>query len=177
MQGDGEGGNIRIDNDHSDGAAIVYLKLYKGDVGLASANVRSLRPEYQRRLPACVTNFSPTGLDLELSNSGRVASDLVMIDFEVVYCSFKGHGPADGFTVSHLKEDHSSAFDVLTSASFIPPLSSELHRIEFTPVDMTGITKIYFRARLSPLMGSPIPPDRKWDFLGDAAVTECCLLL
>jgi hypothetical protein len=152
--------------------ARVFLKLYEQDLG-GDDGGREGRSEYLDRSPACVSEFTQEGLTLEISNAGHVASDLVGIEYQLVFCTYAGHTAQEGFTVSHTQEEESSDLDKLTSADFVLPRQSIFKRILFPPCP-DQLANIYFRARVSTIWARPVPRT-DWNFASESSVTEAHL--
>lgn len=161
---------LEPDGDNSVPDAWVYLKLYADDVG--SLNGRTTKPEYTSRKPYCISNATTSSLWLEVSNAGILMSDLVVVEYEIIYCSFAGHGPADGFATTHAGEISSDPIDNIATAVSIPPGESIKWEIRIPdPGAAAWLENLYFRARVATLWGQKLPKDR-WDFATDPRVTE-----
>lgn len=145
----------------------VYLKLYGHDLG--SLTDRTKTTEFKARKPSCV-KLSPKGAELEITNSGEVASDLVIVEWRAVFCTLSSHKADQGFTVSHYDETLSDPFDELINVDFIPAQSSKTVSINFPDAPL-GLQNVYFQARVS-LLWSPSVPMDEWDFATDITVTE-----
>ena len=165
IKGDGDNGDV--------GSAYVYLPLYEGDAG--SPKSRTGKVEFTTRRPKCASDFSTDGISLLIANSGLVPSDLVMIEYQLVYCTYSGHQAGDGFTISHAGEIVSAPFDSYLSIDYVPAKSAILKRIQFKPQPYP-LANLYFRARVSTIWSPDMPMD-KWDFAKDPAVTEVHLRL
>ncbi|MGE3978033.1 MAG: hypothetical protein AB7F94_10645 [Nitrospira sp.] len=147
----------------------VYLKLHAQDKGQAAG--RTNRSEYVKRAPHCVSNFSRNGLQIEISNAGMAASDLVVVEYELIYCSYEGHGPADGYSTIHAGEVQSTPLDRIMTAAYVPPGGSIAHYISFPEQPGLWLRNLYFRARVVTLWEQKLPKDQ-WDFATDPRVTE-----
>lgn len=161
---------ISIGDGDKDGEVwpFVYFKLYDYDTG--SLVDRTATNEFKLRTPSCVKDISAAGVELEVTNSGQVASDLVLIDWRVVFCTYEGHQPHEGFTVSHYKETGSDPIDSALNMDFIPAKNSKCISIKF-PEAPPELRNLYFQARVS-LLWSPAMPKNEWDFATDICVTE-----
>lgn len=164
--------NIDIGNEGQPPAPFVYLPLYAGDVGQRTG--RTARVEFATRHPACVEWNDPGELILTVANSGAVISDLVCIEYDLVYCTFEGHGPADGFRMDHFADQASDPVASYAMSDLVPPQSEIKKRITVPSLfggGFNGIANLYFRARVSTIWTSGIPRDQ-WDFELDSSVTE-----
>ena len=166
-----EGSAIYIGDEDSDGSAVVFLPLFPGDVGQANSSVRLSKTEFQARQPLCVTDFDELGITLEIANSGQVISDVVTLEYEVVFCTAASHGALDGFTTSHASEEQSDLLAKYLSMDVVDPGSSVRHRLVFPQIGFSNLKNVYFRARVSTLWTPSVPPDQ-WDFASDPSVTE-----
>ena len=170
--------NLTIDPDDPEHGGIVnayvYLRLHSRDTGAEFGPARTDRPEFVNRKPHCVSDFTRQGLTLEISNAGEVASDVVGIDYQVIFCTYSGHTATEGFTVDHAAEVQGTALEKLASSDFVPPKSLIFKRIEFPAFPYGGVANIYFRARVSTIWTTPVPKSQ-WDFRYDVALTEAHL--
>lgn len=165
----GEGDDLVIGDEDSDGAAFVYLQLNPQDVG--DLNGRTQRPEFINRRPICISDFDQTGLTIEISNSGETISDVVTLEYQVVFCTLASHGPQEGFTTSHASEEQSDQLEKYLSMDVIDAGGAVRRRLDFPQLGFSGLKNVYFRARVSTLWSPSVPMDQ-WDFASDAAVTE-----
>ncbi len=149
----------------------LLFKIFAGDVGNSQERVASV--EYRDRRPVCVAwdqSFPPRWLDLTISNIGDIASDLVKVDYQLVYCVAKNHGLAEGFVQNHAGEVSGSTSDDYEMISFVQGRDNLTLRIDFgAPSDF--IVNLYFRARLSTIWTTPLPK-ADWDFASDWRVVE-----
>lgn len=166
-----EGSTIHIGDEDSDGAALVYLPLYVGDVGDASPTVRASKGEFLNRRPSCITDFDERGVTLWIANSGQIISDVVTLEYQVVFCTAASHGPLDGFTISHASEEHSDELAKFLTMDVIEPSAAVPRRLDFPQLGFSNLKNVYFRARVSTLW-SPSVPVELWDFATDPMVTE-----
>lgn len=160
-------------NDQDDGdlgTAFVYFQLTETDDG--SIADRTNQKNFQDRTPWCA-RISLDGVSLVITNSGDVASDLVIIDYRVVFCTLETHGPADGFTADHTQEARSDSLTRFENVTYVPPrgISAPIN-IPFPPFPAPKWLKnVYFQARVSTLWTETIPMD-EWEFATDRCVTE-----
>jgi hypothetical protein len=162
-------GPLIIDVDDNEGAheAFVLLRLHEQDVGHLHDRVG--RPEYISRKPKCVEVQNGV-LSLELFNIGNMASDLITVDYQLIYCTLPSHGVADAFFSSHAQEVQSTSLDRIATASYVEPHGSAFVNIVLPPPP-PGLANIYFRARASTLWDAPSDMN-SWDFAADRKVTE-----
>lgn len=173
----GDGVDIDIGDEGEPPGPYVFLPLFADDVG--SRFGRDARVEYTSRKPACVDWSSPEELFLRVGNSGGVISDLICIEYDIVYCTASVHGPADGFTVSHAAEQASDPLEKYTTLNYVPPRGTIQIRIAIPAPfgnEFVGVSNLYFRARATTIWASGLPR-AQWDFLADPAVTEAVLRL
>jgi hypothetical protein len=163
----GEGSSIGDDGGYDDVSAFVYLKLYEDDEGDLTG--RTTFKEYVDREPWCV-DLNKYGAKLRITNSGKVASDLVTVEWRMAFCTASFHKPQDGFTASHALETGSSELDAFVNVDFLLPGETKDIDIPF-PEAPSELVNIYFQARVSTLWTGSIPMDQ-WDFAKDVAVTE-----
>lgn len=150
----------------------LILELTKLDQGDLSD--RHKKPEYLRRKPHCVV-WNPGSVSLTITNLGKVASDLVKIEYELIFCTANQHGPTDGFNIQHAGEISGSTKDDNSFLDFVPPQGKRMLTIAIEP-NSTRIINLYFRARVSTLWSGK-KPSTEWDILKDAAVTEAWIRL
>lgn len=151
------------------GTAFVYFRLYSWDVGDLTG--RTLTPGFKERKPYCVQQGDLKGVMLELANAGHVMSDIVMLEYRIVFCTLAAHGPQDGFSTSHAGESQSSSLDKYLSLDAVPPLGAVTKHVPFPSWNGPGLANIYFQARVSTLW-EPNVSMTQWDFATDPAVTE-----
>lgn len=165
----GQGPPVNIEDPTNDRRSnpYIYLSLYDGDRGEVTG--RDAHAEYRTRAPRCVA-WEDGAAILTITNSGEVASELVRVDFEFVFCTFSGHRLDEGFTVDHLAEFSASTIQDLLSVNFVPPRDSITLRIEH-PQSPVGIANLFFRAYVSTLWSEPLDP-AQWVFRDNPAATE-----
>lgn len=146
----------------------LYFKLYDYDTGSLTDRVKTA--EFIKRKPSCVKSLTELGAEIEITNSGHVASDLVIIEWRVVFCTYEGHLPHEGFSISHYAETGSDPVDEMNSLDFIAANSAKTVRIAF-PTAPLSLKNIYLQARVS-LLWEPEVPMSAWDFTNDIRVTE-----
>jgi len=175
--------NINLNNCQGEnpiGCPHIYLPLYVGDKGVADIVDRQSRNEYIIKKPFAVQDFTPTGLSLIVTNSGLVPSDLIMIEYQVVYCTSNGHGILDGFIVGqtttiHAGEQISNEVEEYQTIDFIPHNDSKKKAINFAPIEyIDSVYNIYFRAKVSTVWHKNIPM-KDWNFANDVTVVEAHL--
>lgn len=149
-----------------------YLRLYDGDVG--DLTDRPNYSQYIDRKPVCIRDFSRQGLQIEISNAGLAASDLIVLEYQLVYCSLGSHRPKDGFQISHAGEFSSAPIDLLQTLAYVPPQASIWLNIVFPDNPGDWLRNLYFRARVMTLWAEK-PPKKDWDFATDPRVTEAHL--
>lgn len=166
-----EGSNLVIDDDvESNIEPFIFFQLAPDDTGSLAG--RTSRPEFVGRQPWCV-RWSP-GLEsvtISVTNAGMTASDLVVVDYQIIFCVYPPHGPQDGFTVSHAGEVADNQFDKVINAAVVPALGSADLVIDLTEYTFAGLANIYLRARVSTFTSEDLPYDR-WDFAKDICVIE-----
>lgn len=161
---------IFVDDEVGDfGAAFVYFRLYQNDVG-SLAN-RTSAPEFLDRKPYCVRQGDRSSVILEIANAGHAMSDIVMLEYRIIFCTWDVHGPQDGFSTSHAGELQSSTLDEYLSLDAVPPLGAVTKHVPFPSWNGPGLANVYFQARVSTLW-EPNVPMTQWDFATDPAVTE-----
>ena len=160
LRGEGEG------NVHQ---PYLFFPLFAGDVGRPVG--RQQRSEFVNRTPAAVTNFSTAGITLLLQNSGNVASDLVLIEFQLIYCTDPRHGALDGFTLNHAAESSFLASEATDTLDFVAAGAAVVKRINFGQPPVSHLANLYFRARVSTLWDTAVPPTA-WSFGREPWVTE-----
>lgn len=149
------------------GTPFVYFQLYDGDTG--SLPGRDAKPEFINRNPSCA-DLTPYSATLLIANSGDVASDLVIVEYKVVFCTYEGHLPQQGFSSSHAGEVESSSEEEIMNVAFVPAGGSHRVTLNFPPFPVPELLKnVYLQARVSTLWtDTPIV----WDFATDPRVTE-----
>lgn len=161
--------SIGIEDPTKDPLSSAFLILELTELDQGDLSGRDKKSEYLQRKPHCV-EWSADSLSLTITNLGKVASDLVKIEYELVFCTANQHGPNDGFNTQHAGEISSSTKDDNSFLDFIPARGKQT--LTF-PIELpsTQIINLYFRARVSTLWSGRKPPN-EWDILTDAAVTE-----
>jgi hypothetical protein len=152
------------------GSPFVFFKLYETDVGHIAG--RTVQKNFQIRTPSCV-DMSLTEVVLLISNSGLVISDLVVLEYQFVYCVDAKHGPTDGFTISHAGEAIRKPFEDYFSLDVVPAGGSVTKHIP-VPTWTGKLANLYFRVRASTIWSPKVPMD-KWDFANEPSVTEAHL--
>lgn len=163
------------------GSPYLYLPLYDGDTG--KRHDRTTKSEFINRKPFAVNNFTQNGLKLTIANSGLVPSDLIMIEYQVVYCTAQGHAPQDGFVLGqpvtiHAGEETSNEIDSYQTIDFVPAQKAIIKEIKFqqTPYYINWVYNIYFRAKISTIWSESVEM-KDWDFANDVTVVEAHLRL
>ena len=162
------------------GSPYLYLPLYNGDIGNRYDRINKI--EFIKRKPIAVSNFTQTGLRLTIANSGLVPSDLVMIEYQVVYCTASGHKDEDGFiqgqsTTIHFDEETSKEIDSYVTIDFVPAQDVIIKEIRFQPIEyIDWVYNIYFRAKVSTVWHESVDM-KDWDFANDVTVVEAYLRL
>lgn len=163
------------------GSPYIYLPLFDGDNGKRYDRVT--KSEFINKKPFAVSNFSPSGLNITIVNSGLVPSDLIMIEYQVVYCTAQGHTPPDGFvlgqsTTIHAGEETSNEIDSYQTIDFVPAQKAIIKEIKFQqiPYYIDMVYNIYFRAKVSTVWHESIEM-KDWDFANDVTVVEAHLRL
>jgi hypothetical protein len=160
------------------GSPYIYLPLFDGDNG--NRFERTTKNEFINRKPFAVSNFSPKGLRLTIANSGLVPSDLVMIEYQIVYCTAQGHSAQNGFiqgqsTTVHAGEVTSNEIDSYQTIDFVPAQDAIIKNIRFPDFSYIGsVYNIYFRAKVSTIWHENIPM-KDWNFANDVTVVEAHL--
>jgi len=166
-----EGSDLVIgDDDETNIEPFIYFQIAPNDDGRLPG--RTGTPEFIQRTPSCV-RWSPNldSVTITVTNAGYTASDLVVVDYQIIFCIFAPHGPQDGFTVSHAGEVADNQFDKVVNAAVVPALgATELH-IDLTEYSFGNLVNIYLRARVSTFASEDLPYDQ-WDFAHDITVTE-----
>lgn len=158
------------ENDEANIEPFIFFQLAPDDNG--STYGRTSRPEYIARTPSCV-RWAPDlkSVTIVVSNAGYTASDLVVVDYQIIFCVFDRHGPQDGFTVSHAGEVDDNQFNKVINAAVVPALGSTELEIDLSQYSVRNLKNIYLRARVSTLFSEDLPYSQ-WDFAGDRTVTE-----
>lgn len=147
--------------------AYVFFRLFDGDGGNASGRRR--KPEFIDRKPVCAA-FAEDAITLELFNCGQMVSDMVCVDYELVFCTRASHLPHEGFTVTHADEVESGVVDRLATTTFVPAGGASFIQIPLGPLP-PRLKNIYLRACVSTLW-EECPPRDQWDFARQSKVTE-----
>ena len=167
---DGENGEV--------GSPYLFLPLYDGDKGNRYSRIN--RVEFISRKPFGVKNFTPNGLSLIVGNSGLVPSDLIMIEYQIVYCTSSLHNTQDGFiagqsTTIHAGEIISNEMDSYQTIDFVPAQGTILKDIRFPSVNyLEYVYNMFFRAKISTVWHQSIPM-KDWNFANDVTVVEAHL--
>lgn len=162
------------------GSPYLYLPLYDGDNG--KKYDRTSKVEFINRKPLAISNFTPNSLRLNIANSGLVPSDLVMIEYQIVYCTANLHGSQNGFipgqaTTIHAGDLTSNEVDSYLTIDFVPAQGAIFKDIKFASVYyIDEVFNIYFRAKVSTVWHESIPM-KDWDFANDVTVVEAHLRL
>lgn len=154
----------------------LILKLHQSDRGNRISQPINNHPNFLGRSPYCV-DWSKIGenvLTLTISNLGLVASDLIKVNYQFVYCIESTHRIDEGFIHNHFDEvtDRPSGFQLF---SFLAPKADLKYSIPISNLSPL-IRNLYFRARVSTLWEKPIKP-ADWNVLTDKAVVESTLQL
>ena len=149
----------------------LVLQVTDDDRGETS-DFRQLLPNFVNRTPSCV-KWEDDGVTLSVSNLGLVASDLIKIEHQFVYCTFAGHGVAQGFSLNHAVEIDGNSKDSHFFLQFVPALSVIHVKILYPlePTNVVSLRNLYFRARVSTLW-NPIVEIADWDFRSEVNVVE-----
>lgn len=161
--------------DEEGGVLDSFLLFRLSDLDMGHAAGRTSSPNFLKRTPHCITEFTRDGLLLTVTNLGTLASDLVYIDYQLRYCTLDRHGPADGFTVAHAEDHIPDEVDKYLTVSSVPARDVLSYPIPFDNV-RGSIRNIYFRARITSLWEERLPPEQ-WNFATDRMVTEAHLRL
>lgn len=159
------------DVEANDGSAFVYLPVIENE--LFRRTIRRDLAEYQTRNPYCV-DLRVDGATIRIANAGMTASDLVVLDYKVVFCTAPEHGPIDGFTVDHAGEQRPLEIEKAATAAVVLPGSVIDQIITWEPADWAE--NIYLRARVSTLWSEDVPIEA-WNPAEDLFVTEAYLKL
>lgn len=154
----------------------VFFPLHEYDNGFDDPQ-RTTRPEYRDRQPFCVQVMGPRELKVMLTNVGDVISDLVRVRYQIVLCTDPGHGPDQGFTVSHALEVVPDPFDDAFHIATVLPGKSIWMPIRLPDTvqsDFSYWAHVYFRARAETLWMKKLPMDQ-WDFSSSPFSTEFTL--
>lgn len=162
-------GGIVIEDPSRDPLSSPFLILALFDADYGTVTGRENRPEFTNRTPSCV-NWSADAVHLTVTNLGKVASDLVKIEYEIIFCTLQQHGLADAFNTQHAEELHGSTRDDKSFIHYVPPSGKWTIKI---PLRIPAVTvyNIYFRARVSTLWSGQ-KPIKDWNFASDPAITE-----
>ncbi|MBD1362856.1 hypothetical protein IDJ77_03455 [Mucilaginibacter sp. ZT4R22] len=158
------------------GNPYLFLPLYDGDIGVRYD--RTTKSEFITRKPFAVSDFTQNGLNLTIANSGLVPSDLVMIEYQIVYCTAPGHNAQDGFIPGqsytiHAGEVTSNEIDSYQTIDFVPAKNTVIKQIKFPNIGY-GVYNMYFRAKVSTVWHKSVPME-EWDFATDVTVIEAHL--
>lgn len=160
--------------DWDDARFMPYLILMAFDDDIGDPTARAGAGNVVNRTPRCVRR-TKTHLALTVSNLGAMPSDLVVIDHQIVLCTFAAHGPADGFTQIHAGE-YEGTTDGTGSLDYVPAGGEKVFMIELPPIP-PSVRNLYFRARVSILLRETRIPRTQWNVFEDHRVTEACIRL
>lgn len=166
-----EGMTLPVDGDEGgDGAPFVFLEMAPDELYLRTDRAQTV--EYSQRRPVCVPRFDPDGASILISNAGQTASDLVVLDYQVVLCSQSLHRADEGFTNPHSGEINSQPIDRYVTAAMVPPGETIEQDISWPAAGWAR--NIYLRVRVSTLWTPTVDPSL-WDPVRDLCVTEAYL--
>lgn len=161
------------DDDEINVEPFIFFQLAPNDNG--STYGRTSTTEYIGRKPVCVRwAHDLSSVTLIVSNAGLTASDLVVVDYQIIFCVFAAHGPRDGFTVSHAGETADNQFDKVINAAVVPALGATELTVDLSQYAVPNLFNIYLRARVSTMFSEDLPYSQ-WDFANDITVTEAHL--
>ena len=146
-----------VDGDPS--GAFIFLQMAASEI--VQYIERSTTPEFRARTPKCVSDFDADGATVTVTDAGESASDLVLLDYKVVFCVDPTHQADQGFSISHAAEIKSST-DAYDTANVILPRSSRPFRLAW--VAPPGVVNIYLRR------------SELWWNLGDAMIRRRSVL-
>jgi hypothetical protein len=148
----------------------LLLPLTVDDDGKTGSRIQ--KPEYINLVPYCVS-WQDSSVFLTIKNIGQVASDLIKVEYQLVFCVDRGHGVAEGFTRSHAGEIAGNTRDDQRLINFVPAAGSINISlpIPVLAAPFGGFANLYFRARVSTLWSRP-KPTSDWDFATDVSVVE-----
>lgn len=131
--------------------------------------------EYKERKPSSV-RWTPNEIHLTISNVGQVASDIIRVDYQLVYCTYAGHKADEGFTQSHAQDINGSSRSKFQYLSYVSAGGSLIYVVPYSTeqYEQPGwqmLRRIYFRARVTTLW-APYKEPATWDFKNDPAVVE-----
>jgi hypothetical protein len=149
----------------------LVLKLDASDRGNRFHKPIDNNPNFLHRTPYCV-DWSRIGeniVTLKISNLGLVASDLIKVNYQFVFCVVPGHGVDVGFIHPHSGEETDSQ-DGFRLFSHLAAKSDLNYEVAITK-SLQSVKNLYFRARVSTFWEKPVKPE-DWDVLTDKAVIE-----
>ncbi|MFN9358507.1 MAG: hypothetical protein ACK58T_35300 [Phycisphaerae bacterium] len=155
----------------------VYLQMSDQDLfhpplppgGHAVRSANSI--EYASRKPRCVRPNGRVSVTISISNAGRTASDLVWLDYKIIFCTYLPHLPQQGFDRQHAENMAASEIDKAATINFVPAGKTIPHEIVLPANLNHEVCNIYLRARVSTIW-TPRTDSLTWDPLSDFAVTE-----
>lgn len=135
------------------------------------ATFRGNSTEFLTRKPICVR---PLGnfIEITVNNLGDVGSDLVFLDYRLIYCADPTHRPEEGFSRSHFTEIDSPPFDTMLSATAVSARSPVIFRIPFIPPVGIRIANVYLRAKARYLFGENRTTAEEWNPIAEPSVIE-----
>lgn len=139
---------------------------------------RPAAEEFRTRKPDGVSWVSPNEVHVRVVNLGRVASDLVWLDWQVRFCVDPTHTPEVGFTFDHAGEQRPDEIQSIVRVTNVSAGAIYTFIVTWQAPDQLAIPvrNVYFRARISGLWSRRKPPS-EWDFAHDQAVTEAHIAL
>lgn len=152
----------------------LILKLHAHDEGNRLRYPIDNHPDFLHRTPHCVdwTKIEDDIVTLKISNLGIVASDLIKVNYQFVFCTDPSHGRDEGFIRDHSNEQ-TGCPDGFKLFSFLAPESELPYPIPITiPIKILKESKVknlYFRARVSTFWEKSMEPI---NVLKDKAVVE-----
>lgn len=156
--------DIFIDPDKDNAVQIsefVYLKLFHDDDGRIEG--RGSLIQFKNRSPYCIRDYDGTQLVLDVTNSGHVASDVVMLELLISYTWSDASGDVVNFWLEN--ETRSLVLPFIAASSTLP-----VH-IKLKEALSSDLKTVSLSGRVTTLW-SKILESSEWDFETDPAVTE-----
>ncbi len=170
FDGDGDIGPFPTDpGNHPASQPYLYFPIIPSDDGNPHA-ARTAMPGFAGRKPVSVEwKLAQNTAALHIHNGGSTASDLIRVDYEIVYCTLASHQPDQGFAVNHAGESQGSTSEDLLTTDYVLPGRSVILNVKLSP--FLGVKNIYIRARVSTLF-SPRVDKANWNWATDPKVVE-----
>ena len=152
--------------------SFLIFQIDKYIFGSYDVTYREQLHDFVHRTPFSV-DWQSNGVQIKITNTGLVASDLIKIEHQFIYCTYSNHQVDQGFSLNHAAEFDSNSRDSRTFLQFVPAGGEISVDVAYpiAPSSIANLKNLYFRARVSTLW-EPIVAMNNWSFRNEKNVIE-----